>query len=361
MRSATANEVKVAPEEEFRRHALLSLLGCVAVVSVLSLGASSSWSFTNGTWEDIGLTFLTVKSVVLFGWLWWWPAHFRVVGLVELLTKGVTGAYKFGVTLLDEHTAQGLGGYTFWLILYYIVASLVLRGRQAVVASLALFAVLLVQGGLYWFAGDVPAHLKATYGNTLAQMYLMHATLIAFLALQGRLLGQLVQAVRKAEGEARFAHVDALTELPNRRQLEVWLAEHQSQVVGAPLSVILFDLDHFKRVNDTHGHDAGDRVLRAVAGAARPALRPHDRLGRWGGEEFLVLLPGTPGPEARAVAECLQAALSAFHHTGVGRVTVSCGVAQALPGETTGDLLKRADEALYEAKRNGRALVRVAV
>lgn len=63
--------------------------------------------------------------------------------------------------------------------------------------------------------------------------------------------------------------------------------------------MILFDLDHFKRVNDTHGHDAGDRVLQAAAGAARQALRPQDQLGRWGGEEFLVILPGSGGPEAR--------------------------------------------------------------
>ncbi|WP_102128326.1 GGDEF domain-containing protein [Deinococcus planocerae] len=355
MRWQVTSEAGVAPELEFRRSALLAMFGCVAVVSVLSLSLSSLWSFA--AWEQTGLAALTVKNVALFVWLWRRPRDFETIGLVELMCEGVGGLYKFGTTVLADQTSYGLGGYVIWLILYYFVASLVLRGRRALLASLALLAGLLVIGGLYWASDDIPATLKRLHGNTLVQMYLLHATFIAFLALQDRLLGRLLRAVHRAEGEARFANVDALTGLPNRRQLDAWLAEDR----GPPRSVILFDLDHFKRVNDTHGHDAGDRVLQAAAGAARGALRPQDQLGRWGGEEFLVILPGSGGPEARAVAERLSSALAALHHPGVGRVTISCGVAEAGPGEALGGVLKRADEALYAAKRGGRSLVELAV
>ncbi|BDP40624.1 hypothetical protein DAETH_05930 [Deinococcus aetherius] len=340
---------------EFRQSALLAMFGCVAVVSVLSLSLSSLWSFAR--WEQTGLRALTVKNVALFVWLWRRPRDFTLIGVLELMFEGVGGLYKFGMVLLADRTSYGLGGYVFWLILYPFVASLVLRGRRALLASLAFFAGLLVIGGLYWASDDIPVSLKRLHGNTIVQMYLLHGVFIAFLALQSRLLGQLLRAVQRAESEARFANVDALTGLPNRRQLDAWLAGGQ----GSALSVILFDLDHFKRVNDTHGHDAGDRVLQAAAGAARQALRPQDQLGRWGGEEFLVILPGSGGPEARGVAERIAAAVASVHHPDVGRVTISCGVAEALPGEAPDAVLKRADEALYAAKRGGRALVELAV
>jgi two-component system cell cycle response regulator len=151
---------------------------------------------------------------------------------------------------------------------------------------------------------------------------------------------------------------DALTGLANRRFI---LAQLAGAVSAArrherPLSVAIIDIDHFKSVNDEHGHAAGDRVLAAVASAMREQLRAEDQLGRLGGEEFLALLPDSNGPAAGTAAEKLRSEIAALAVEHEGRdlgVTISAGWA-AWEGEAPEELLRRADEALYGAKRAGR-------
>jgi diguanylate cyclase (GGDEF)-like protein len=126
---------------------------------------------------------------------------------------------------------------------------------------------------------------------------------------------------------------------------------------GHPLSIAVLDLDHFKRVNDRHGHKTGDQVLVAAAHALGTNLRAEDQLGRLGGEEFLVLLPDTDVEAAAHVAEKLRAAVACAPTTVP--VTVSIGLA-TWDGEATDDLLHRADEALYAAKDAGRDRVMAA-
>jgi two-component system cell cycle response regulator len=146
---------------------------------------------------------------------------------------------------------------------------------------------------------------------------------------------------------------DALTGLSNRRAVLTQLAGMVSAARrhGHPLSIAIVDLDHFKHVNDTHGHKVGDAVLVAAAHAMGTHLRAEDQLGRLGGEEFLVLLPDTDGEAAGYAAEKLRAEVAAAP-TPVP-VTVSIGVA-TWDGEAPEDLLQRADEALYAAKEAGR-------
>ncbi|MHC1752310.1 PAS domain S-box protein [Humidesulfovibrio sp.] len=157
-----------------------------------------------------------------------------------------------------------------------------------------------------------------------------------------------------------LATTDGLTGLNNRRYFwERGRAElGRARRTGGAVSCLMFDVDHFKKVNDAHGHDAGDAVLRALARTARDCLRDIDLLGRLGGEEFGALLPETGLEEALLVAERLRVAVAAMGltHAGVPLVvTVSLGVACAKDqGETLESLLKRADDALYEAKQNGR-------
>lgn len=163
-----------------------------------------------------------------------------------------------------------------------------------------------------------------------------------------------------------LATVDSLTGLPNRRRALEFLQrqwEH-AQRTGAALSVALVDLDHFKRVNDEHGHDAGDEVLRAAARILKKHARRGDLLARFGGEEFLLVCPGAGAEAARLAGERMRTRLSAepvlragFH----GRLTLSVGVAARGPGMLGVEgLLKAADEALFEAKRAGRDRVAVA-
>jgi diguanylate cyclase (GGDEF)-like protein len=155
--------------------------------------------------------------------------------------------------------------------------------------------------------------------------------------------------------------LDELTGLLNRRGLESRFAEvaEQAALTGQPVSLVLADIDHFKRVNDEHGHAVGDAVLREVAQAMRRALRTFELLYRFGGEEFLLLLPGAETQEAGTIAESLRATVEALEPSGL-EVTCSFGVATARNGTVEFDhLLRDADAALYGAKAGGRNLVEV--
>jgi two-component system, cell cycle response regulator len=183
--------------------------------------------------------------------------------------------------------------------------------------------------------------------------------------LPGRTVAMIVQfashatlAIRNAwllaEVE-RLAKFDALTGLANRRVFEAALHREiaRAKRTGLPLSLVVLDVDHFKRVNDTYGHQSGDEVLRHVGEALGHVGRETDLVARYGGEEFAVILPDTGLAEATKVAERLRAAVAAF--PGLVPVTASAGVA-VLPGNANeaAELIQAADEALYESKRTGR-------
>jgi hemerythrin len=149
---------------------------------------------------------------------------------------------------------------------------------------------------------------------------------------------------------------DALTGAWNRAHLERTI-EHEiarSLRLRQPLSLVLVDLDHFKRVNDTSGHAAGDAVLRALADTLRAQVRTSDLLFRWGGEEFAVLAPATPHPAAARMAEKLRAAVAQRDFAHAGRLTLSAGVAEHIATESASAWFDRVDARLYEAKRAGR-------
>lgn len=164
----------------------------------------------------------------------------------------------------------------------------------------------------------------------------------------------MAQELRIAHGEAiKDANTDELTGIANRRHIlhlaEATLADRRQQ--SKPLSLAICDLDHFKTVNDTYGHHVGDGVLRAFCSHITSGIRQPHILGRIGGEEFLLLMPGTVLDEAEVILERLHRSLES--HEGV-TFTFSAGLAQANAGEGLHDVIKRADEALYGAKRAGR-------
>lgn len=160
---------------------------------------------------------------------------------------------------------------------------------------------------------------------------------------------------------AQMAMLDALTGVASRRRLDEVLQRELSSVArGRQLSVVLIDVDRFKSVNDRFGHDVGDDVLRGVARVLQQEGRLSDVVGRWGGEEFLVVCTDTDGVGATVVSERAAERLRAARMPPVGQVTASFGVAQALPGESARELIARADKALYRAKETGRDRVVVA-
>jgi len=152
---------------------------------------------------------------------------------------------------------------------------------------------------------------------------------------------------------------DGLTGLLNHSRIEEELQIEVSRAEreGAPLAFVMVDLDHFKSVNDSYGHQVGDRVLKSLARLLKERMRRTDRIGRYGGEEFTVVLPNTDSAMAVKVMDNVREAFSKIKHRaeqGEFSVTMSCGIAIYKQGETHLDLSKVADDALYEAKRGGR-------
>jgi diguanylate cyclase len=183
--------------------------------------------------------------------------------------------------------------------------------------------------------------------------------------LDGRLKAAQDQAsalrtrLRQAE---KLAALDPLTSVANRRRFEQFISSEieRSHARGTPLCLIMADIDHFKKVNDKHGHSAGDKVLKAFADLLTRSVRGGDLVARYGGEEFAVVLPQTPMGDAFRIAERIR---RTFETNGgpdeaivaeLGRLTASFGVAEIREGEPPSALIQRADQMLYEAKDKGR-------
>ncbi len=169
------------------------------------------------------------------------------------------------------------------------------------------------------------------------------------------------QALQQAEEAQQLALTDPLTGLPNRRRA---MAEIDRTIIryaraGKPLSLVVFDLDHFKSVNDTYGHQAGDSVLVRIARIATAQCRPNDLVGRIGGEEFIWVLPGATPAVARKAAERLRGAIEEYAGDGP-EITASVGYATWATGDSGLTLFARADAALYDAKNSGRNVIKMA-
>jgi diguanylate cyclase (GGDEF)-like protein len=157
----------------------------------------------------------------------------------------------------------------------------------------------------------------------------------------------------------RLAETDKLTGAYNRMKFDSLLMHEfgRAERYKTPLSLIMFDFDHFKRINDTFGHNAGDTVLVETARIVRETVRDVDFFARWGGEEFMVLTPGVDINGAQETAERLRKIIEGHEFENVGRVTASFGVTRSSEKDTPDDFCKRADEALYMAKERGRNMV----
>ena len=183
--------------------------------------------------------------------------------------------------------------------------------------------------------------------------------------IRAKLQQQREALAQALEVNRELATRDELTGLINRRaMLDLMALEHRRSLrSGRPMLLAQLDIDHFKPINDQHGHATGDRALQAFAGTVRACVRDTDFLARWGGEEFVLMLTDTSADHARKLLERIRQAVQALeiaHSAGSLQLTVSIGLAQHLPGDTVEHTLERADQALYRAKALGRNRVVVA-
>jgi diguanylate cyclase (GGDEF)-like protein len=247
--------------------------------------------------------------------------------------------------------AAGASGGTASPLVFLLPIGVVMNAMRAGPASVALCSAITA---VVFVAASLVADAGAVHAEPLA--------LLAVLAMQ---LGVTVGSIALAGAEIshrRASIIDPLTGLLNRQGLRDRFEElrQQALVAEVPIAVVLFDLDHFKRVNDVHGHAVGDRLLREVADTVRQNLRRFELVYRVGGEEFLILLPGMAEWEAESVADQLRLAFDRLEPQTGATITASFGVSGAEGEEIDFQrLYRRADQALYQAKGAGRDRVNV--
>jgi diguanylate cyclase (GGDEF)-like protein len=289
----------------------------------------------------------------------------RVLGLAPTTLAVVQGIFGITCNMWAYSITGPLRGATLMgLMVVVVFCTFALRPRQTLV--LAFGGLAGIGATMWWQQAHDPAHYPpAVEGLTFA---IMAACSLAVTFLTGEMTKLRTRLTRQREELAAaldtirtLATVDDLTSLANRRHMnELLAAEERRQSAGgrdAGACVALLDIDFFKQINDRHGHAAGDAVLRGFAQALRAGLRDGDRLARWGGEEFLLLLPDTVRTDACAVLERMRTQVAALTPPGVALerpLTFSAGLCAQRGGEAFAESINRADKALYEAKSSGR-------
>jgi diguanylate cyclase (GGDEF)-like protein len=243
-------------------------------------------------------------------------------------------------------TAGGLTGGTSSPIVFLLPIGVVMNARRAEPGPVALCSAVTA---VVFVGVSLAEDSGAVLGEPLP--------MLAVLAMQAAVTIASIGLARAELGHRRASIVDPLTGLLNRQGLPARFEElrRQAQATAAPITVILFDLDHFKEINDRHGHVVGDRLLCGVAEGTRRALRTFDLVYRVGGEEFLILLPGVEGWEGGDLAEQVRLSIDELGQASGTGVTASFGVSTGHGTEVDFDrLYRQADRALYRAKRGGR-------
>ncbi|NBD19256.1 diguanylate cyclase [Aquabacterium fontiphilum] len=252
-------------------------------------------------------------------------------------------------------------GFHFYLLITIpvLLASGIMRW-PAKIGSATLIASIYVAMDWYWRRA-MPLHpLDA---DTLRHLHQFN--LVSTITVLGGLTVVYVQLIRDAEKRLhRMATTDHLTGLMNRRSLVDALEREQARRLRKPhpMTVILVDIDHFKQLNDTYGHAVGDWALQAVAGVLKKGVREMDFVARWGGEEFLIVLPFADGTQANPVAERLRETIRTIEHPGrlPLQLGATLGVAEVGTEEDVEQAIQRADAALYQGKHQGRNRVVIA-
>ena len=312
---------------------LLSLAIIASMVSWLILLRDSKINATD-------LYLLPVVAVIGLTGMVWLALDSRRVGAVLAVWLCAVATYE----LLDLQssfvvvmkTTNLLGYGTVWFMVVTIAAFIALTPRRALLFSL-LYNTIAVLINLVAFSNGIR-------GDQLNGVLQFHAANLSALVV----LWALSQLQTRYGQVERLSSIDSLTGLLNRRAFEVRMAK-----ANGACSLVMFDIDFFKRVNDTHGHAFGDVVLREVAAVLTNHAPSDASLARWGGEEFMLLLPNVTAIDARVVAGQLCDVVRESHPGGI-EVTLSAGVAQCKSGETSTATLERADEALYRVKNTGR-------
>jgi diguanylate cyclase (GGDEF)-like protein len=273
--------------------------------------------------------------------------------LLLLFVVALDGSLLFHMTMPDlDFAVKKVISYSFWSIAIYSMLFWMMPRRLAVRMAL-IHDLFILAATTIIFAQLPPAQQQVELLVNLAQL---HISTILFIGVFSQYT-QMIEARQTVEQQLLTkVYTDELTQLANRRALDLVLAQQVDRAAnqGQGFAIILIDIDHFKRVNDTFGHILGDLVLRQFAALLRATLVEPQVVGRWGGEEFIAIVPCTTPARAAQLAAQMCATVAAANFEPVWRVTASFGVTGYWAGDTVTSILERADHALYQAKTDGR-------
>lgn len=331
---------------------LLALVGAVFALVIGETTGSGS-PFTRNLL--VGVILFEVLAVVLV-------RRPKFLRLIEELTYLVLSAVMASVLLYSLYLAESpavlrtsLLSYYLWLPTVYVLLFFLYSSRGALIRSAGLFVLLFLISLPHILFSTGPTDLFEGF-DTLGHHFVSTASIITLLYFFTRVKDRLIEAQAAVSEITVLSETDALTGLPNRRRIYNVLEQEMDRArrYGGPLSLVLFDIDDFKKVNDTLGHDAGDAVLTEISDLLGRCRRSTDQLGRWGGEEFVLVAPETDREEAVRLAERLRTVVEDHHFEAAGKLTASFGVTVFHEEDDLASLVKKADVNLYTAKSRGK-------
>jgi diguanylate cyclase (GGDEF)-like protein len=344
MFSSTTRETQ--SYEELKRRIYLT------IIPILILALSVGWLLTDYVLEKFAYPPLATLLILICLFLFK-NMNIRISEIIMLSLFTLFHVIRVCLiaTLVSKATFDV---YMFWSPLYFVFVFLILGGKRALIFSLSVYITTLSIVSVNALGLPYSYRLSAT----IIQFFLANLIFIILLYF----LHQLVSAYMEAYLLKKIAYQDALTKIWNRRWLDEWIKKEikSCQETNSNFSIIYFDIDHFKQINDTYGHEVGDNVLKEVATIVQSNLRDTDYFGRWGGEEFLICTAADhASKQATLLAERLRKIIEQHSFLEAGHVTASFGITSLAKEDDLRMILWRADLALYEAKQSGRNTVKV--
>ena len=327
-------------------------VGCIVAIIVWFLEREQG---VLHVFDRIGLPILVITYTILWFLLYTRTLSLLILEFILFTSFSLFMLVSMSFTLFIDHPVGAevgdMAGAGYWFPVTYGLAFVIFGAQLGRKLAFTLFTASFVMGLIYLVS--ITPEMARREILVMSQIYTANAlVLLLFISVATMTRMQ----TRYASNMERIANTDPLTGLGNRRRLEALLNHEvtRTERYDRIFCIILFDIDHFKKINDLHGHDIGDTVLKNIGNLFSSHVRAVDTIGRWGGEEFLIVTPELELTEACALAERLLMTLRTYHFSQVGSVTASFGVTQFCDTDTMLSLYKRADDAMYKAKTTGR-------
>lgn len=333
--------------DELKRSVYLWVIPCILIALILN-------TLMQNGYAEYRLNFVMNNTLtVWFSISWVLLYKNRFMRFCEYSNLALISVYHVTTFFDAVHTyllqmGGSLGDFIIWMPIYFMFIFLTLGTKRGLYFSIGISALTLADGIMQL------ERLSIESIDSLFQFYFASFVYIVVLVYAQHMF----KAYATAEIFKKHAYVDALTGIANRYRIDEWLENklNDCQEINRCFSIIFFDLDYFKRINDRYGHKIGDSVLKELAELIQLNLPNGNMLGRWGGEEFIVITDAL-GNEAVNLAEFLREKVEAHCFHGAGGLTASFGVTNSRKDDTIDSLLSRVDEGLYRSKNCGRNTV----